>query len=94
VEGADQPGELCDSEWGRFFLIVSLTLRPIELAFLDYVDGRISTEMWQGQENTIKYWIHSPGFQRWLQDYGETLDPKFIEHIEKVVQDVRANGHA
>ena len=81
--GSD-PDSLTEREWQRFILIANAAIRPIELAYLDRIAGRLSDEMWEGQENTIAYWFSQPGFQRWLTEYGHTLNPKCRAYIEEV----------
>ena len=86
-KGADDPDSLTSEEWQRFFFLVSSSIRPIELAFFDYEEGRMAEEMWIGQTHTLIYWFSRPGWQRWLNEYGQTLNPAFRNCIEKIIED-------
>lgn len=83
-KGAENPDGLSEAEWGRFFLIVGAITRPLELAFLDFEDGHMSEELWQGQRNTIEFWFATPGYRRWLEEYGQTLYPRFRQYIDQI----------
>ena len=83
--GADEPDSLSSKEWQRFLFIVGAVIRPIELGFQDYVDGRMSEDLWAGQRNTLKYWFSRPGFYRWLNEYGHTSQPSFVGYIRELL---------
>ena len=84
---ADAPDSLTTEEWQRFFFVVSSAVRPIELAFLDHEEGRMTEDVWIGQRKALDYWFPRPGFQRWLSEYGQTLNPSFRNCIEKIIED-------
>ena len=64
---------------------VGAAIRPIELGYQDYVDGRMSEELWAGQRNTLVYWFSRPGFYKWLEEYGHTSQPSFISYIQNLI---------
>ncbi len=84
-KGAEDPESLTDEEWQRFLFIVGAAIRPIELGYQDYVDGRMSEELWEGQRNTLVYWFSRPGFYKWLEVYGHTSQPSFISYIQNLI---------
>ena len=89
-KGAADPDSLSADEWQRFYFIVNAIIRPIELGYLDYVEGRMSEEMWFGQDASIKYWMVQPGFQKWLSEFGQTMNSLFREYLAGVVSEYNA----
>ena len=83
--GADDPDSLSKKEWERFLLIVGAVIRPLELGYQDYTDGRMSEDLWAGQRNTLVYWFSRPGFAKWLEVYGHTSQPNFVSYISELV---------
>jgi ABC-type nitrate/sulfonate/bicarbonate transport system substrate-binding protein len=84
-KGADTPDSLSDKEWQRFLMIVSAVARPLELAYLDHVNGRTDEQLWIGQYNNLKYWFTRPGLQRWLDEYGDSLHGDFVAYVRQFV---------
>lgn len=83
--GAEQPQNLDETEWQRFFLICASIIRPIELGFMDHEAGRVHDDLWLGQKNALQFWFAKPGVQKWLAEYGNTLYPNFRTYLEDMV---------
>ena len=83
--GAANPEQLSEDELQRFVLIVAGIIRPVELAFIDYQEGRMSSALWESQKQTVLFWFSQPGFDVFLEKYGQTLYPEFVTYIHKVV---------
>jgi len=81
--GAHDPEQLSEEEKQRYILLLGGVVRPIELAFVDYNEGRMSDALWQPQLETMVYWFKQPGFQMFLNEYGQTLYPEFVDHIRQ-----------
>ena len=84
-KGSMEPDQLSDREWQRFVLVLQSVFRPVELAYIDYQEGRISPELWEAQHQTIVFWCARPGYRRFLGEYGQTFYPDFVRYIEDTI---------
>ena len=89
--GFEDPKQLSDSEWRRFFLVAQSILRTFELAFIDYEEGRITVDFWKPQEQTILFWCAQPGFRELLNIAGSTFYPNFTSYLEELAQSIDEN---
>ena len=71
--GIAEPEQLSEAEWRRFILVAQSVGRPLELAYIDYQEGRITPELWEAQRQTLLYWCSTPGYQKFLSQYGQTF---------------------
>ncbi len=85
-QGAKDPDSLSQEDWQRFFFIVSAALRPVEMAYLDFKEGLMSEDVWSGQKASLEHWFVTPGFQRWLDEYGHSFNKDFREYVEEIVR--------
>ena len=91
--GAATPESLDSNEWQRFYFIVNAVIRPIELGFLDHVEGRMSKETWIGQEASVLYWVVQPGRQKWIAEFGQTLNSQFLTYLNETISKHNAKSN-
>jgi hypothetical protein len=81
--GATNPEQLSNEEKQRYILLMGGVVRPLELAYIDYQAGRMSEALWKPQLETMIYWFAQPGFKMFIKEYGQTLYPDFVSHIQE-----------
>ena len=85
--GAFSPEELTEDQSRRYFLLWASMLRPIEIAFLDHRDGRMSGELWKAQHEAIVYWARGDGLRLFFDQYGKTFHLEFQEYVRNLIDE-------
>ena len=86
-EGGRNPESLSPKDWQRFMLATASAVRAIEMAFMDWEEGRMSHELWSAQHQSLIFWFKQAGLRKFLDEYGATFYPPFTKYIREEVID-------
>ncbi len=84
--GSRNPEQLSEQEKQRYILMMAAGIRPVELAFIDFQEGRMNEAMWQPQLETAVFWFSQPGFDMFLEVYGHTVYSEFVDHVKQEIK--------
>lgn len=90
--GHYSPDDLSEEEWRRFFFIQASTVRPIEIAFLEYKAGQMASELWEAQHQVMLVWGSTPGFRRFMDAYGKTFQESFRDYLASIVREAEIDN--
>ena len=81
LHALEEPDGLTKAEWRRFSFLAGGMIRPVELAYLDYRDGRMEEKLWTSQLGFLRSWLTMPGAQRWLPGMEAGMHEDFFDFL-------------
>lgn len=79
---------MSEAEWLRFCVIAQSVLRPWELAYIDYQEGRISPQFWESQHQAILFYCARTGFRRFFNQFRMSYYADFRDYLEELIRSI------
>jgi hypothetical protein len=86
--GLDDPDTLSGIELRKFLLYTAWELTPWESTFLHLDEGLVSQRDWKTFDRGYSTLISLPGYRVWWDAVGNSYDPKFQTHVNKIFEEL------
>jgi|GEM_PF-2309433 len=81
------PGELTGSEVIQIRMILTVTLRGAETAYILYSDGRLDEKYWRGPAEEILMFMEKKGWREEWKLRRDHYDPDFAKWLDQAIKD-------
>ncbi len=80
--GAKSYSDLSPTEQVQFGHCFYSFFKGFENIYIQYLDGVVSTDVWEGNSRALYLYGNQPGVLSWLERGSYLLDPRFVKMME------------
>ncbi len=85
--GAEDPGELSETEFMRFTTLMFTYLKHIESIHYQYHSGLLTRDLWTGWDYQTRQYLGAPGIQKYWKARRNSFSKSFQNYVDNASTD-------